>query len=118
MSKSLVCKFFTIFLFYIIYIYFSLKVDGLPCTSETTKKMLEMTHWQSNTAFYFHGISEVFNVADFCKFVEKGFCHYINISFASNTPTAYKDGFKAAVEEMKMSWTSQTKFPSIGFSSY
>ena len=70
-----------------------------------------MSHWQPDTELYLKGIPEVFDIADFCKFVQKGFCKHIKIGFARNVSEEYQNAFKAAVEVVKNNWTGSTEFP-------
>ena len=86
---------------------------GLHCTHETTKKLAELTHWKPNTQLFLGRIPEVFNAADFCDLIKKGFFSKIGIKFGQTSSIDYQNNFKAAIEEMKSSWTSEMNIPEI-----
>ena len=62
-----------------------------------------------------YGISEEFDIADFCEFVKKGFCSNIQIGFAQNASEDYRDDFKAAIEETKNKWSLKNTFPNFSY---
>ena len=72
-----------------------------------------MTHWKLETLLKLNGITENFNVDDFCELVKKGVFSKICFHIAENVPHTYVDNFKATFENMKNSWTSNTQFPII-----
>ena len=72
-----------------------------------------MTQWRFIRYFLLYGITEEFNVDDFCELVRKGYFKIIHISFASNISATYRQSFKNAVKEMKETWTSEIEFPMV-----
>ena len=96
----------------ILIICFSCNLAGLPCTSNTAKKLADITFWKSNTNILLFGLSEMFNISDFCVFVKKGFCKEIRLAFV-NTSDDYKNEVKAVVKEMKKNWSSQIPYPNL-----
>ena len=99
MQENLFCKLFYQLLWLLFYC--RRNRDGLPCTSETAKKMSEMTHWQTNIELYLEGIPEVFNVADFCELINRNIFQKINIKFASNISSYYYSNFHKNFEGLK-----------------
>ena len=65
-----------------------------------------------------YGISENFNISDYCELLQNGIVSDAGIVFAPNVSKDYKKTFKAAVAELKKNWTSETKFPMSYFGKY
>ena len=72
-----------------------------------------MTHWLPKTYLELYEIPEVFNAADFCDFIKKGFCKEISIEFAQNVSPAYLTNFVNNVLDMKRTWASEVECPTL-----
>ena len=79
----------------------------------TAKKLSEMIHLKPNTLLYLSDIPEVFNAADFCNFVKKGFCKEIKIEFVQNVSSDYRTNFVNNIMNMKRTWNSEIQWPQL-----
>ena len=101
-----------IFQFLKLFFAFSSQRNGLPCNSQTVKKIAKNSR---NKEIYLHGVTENFNISDVCDLLKNGYISFLKIVFIRNISMAYQENFKVAIKIMENTWISEYLFSEFVF---